>query len=93
MSDTKILQTLLDNQVSMQEGIGMIENKVSSIENEIGRLANDIKRLEDKVDKVDSRIDKIGQQLAYLDDDAPTGEDFNKLEKRVTKLEHLVKEY
>lgn len=32
-------------------------------------------------------IDKNGRQLAYLEDDAPTREEFDILEKRVGKLE------
>lgn len=33
------------------------------------------------------RIDKLGKQLAYLEDDAPTKEEFDSLENRVNKLE------
>lgn len=33
------------------------------------------------------RVDMIGKQLNTLDDDAPVGEEFNKLVKRVDKLE------
>ena len=34
-----------------------------------------------------SRIDKLGRQLAYLEDDAPTREEHDNLEKRVVKVE------
>jgi hypothetical protein len=37
--------------------------------------------------KVNKRLDKLSRPLAYLEDDAPTVEDFEKLEKRVSKLE------
>ncbi|MEK7061421.1 MAG: hypothetical protein AAB954_02050 [Patescibacteria group bacterium] len=55
-------------------------------------IRQDIKQLEKKVDdgfqKTTVRIDKLGVQLAELSDDAPTIEEFDNLEKRVTKLEH-----
>ena len=55
-------------------------------------IKNDLKRVEknlgDKIDANGNRIDKLGMQLANLEDDAPTIEEFDSLEKRVTKLEH-----
>ena len=50
-------------------------------------IKQDLKRIEKKVDENGNRIDKIGLQLAELEDDAPTIKEFDKLEKRVTKLE------
>ncbi len=48
---------------------------------------------DEKMDGVEKRltkrIDNIGKQLAYLEDDAPTREEFSKLEKRVDKVEKL----
>ncbi|MHC5000969.1 MAG: hypothetical protein ACYTE1_09160 [Planctomycetota bacterium] len=77
MSDTKMLQAILDGQNAIKE-----------------ELKSDIKRLEEKVDKNTvtiekngKRIDKIGLQLAELADDAPTIDEFEKLEKRVSTLE------
>lgn len=70
MADTKVLQAILDGQVSIRE---------------------DIKRLESKVDQgfknVNERIDNVGLSVANLEDDAPTVEEFDHLEKRVGKLE------
>ena len=74
MPDTKLLQAILSGQT---------------------RIREDIKRVEDKFDKkidiiekkLTKRLDKIGGQLAYLEDDAPTREEHNQLEERVTKLE------
>jgi len=66
MTDTKMLQMVLDGQVEIKQ---------------------DLKRIEKKVDENGNRIDKIGLQLAELEDDAPTIKEFDKLEKRVTKLE------
>ena len=77
MSDTKMLQAILDGQNAVKE-----------------ELKSDIKRLEEKVDqntvtieKNGKRIDKIGLLLAELADDAPTIDEFEKLEKRVSTLE------
>lgn len=57
----------------------------------IGKLDQKIDKLDVKIDNVEKnltkRIDKIGKQLAYLEDDAPTREEFDKLEKRVDKIE------
>ena len=55
-------------------------------------IRDDIKSLDEKADKgfkeVNSRLDKQGKSLSYLEDDAPTIEEFDKLEKRVTRLEN-----
>ena len=40
--------------------------------------------------EINRRIDLLGSDLANLDEDAPTSEEFNKLEKRVTKLEKKI---
>jgi hypothetical protein len=62
---------------------------------EINKLRKDMdkgfKEVNEKIDKVDTnlttRINYLGKQLNALDDDAPTGEDFTKLVKRVDRLE------
>lgn len=57
-------------------------------------IRQDLKKIEKKVESVErnltTRIDNIGLQLAELEDDAPTIKEFNKLEKRVRKLESQV---
>ena len=63
-----------------------------------GELIKRIDKVDRKVDQLDSkigkveknltvRIDKLGKQLAYLEDDAPTREEHDKLEGRVNVLE------
>lgn len=74
MSDSKILQAILDGQNGIRADIRRVEDKLSQTEK---RLAE--------------RIDKLGIQLAELSDDAPTIDEFDKLEKRVTKLESQIK--
>ena len=64
MSDTKILQALLDGQVAIRE---------------------DIKKLETNLTQ---RIDKLGMQLANVEDDSPTRDELDGLDKRVVILEN-----
>ena len=66
MSDTKLLQAILDGQTSIR---------------------NDIKEVKVEVKKNGERIDKIGLQLANLEDDSRTVDEFDDLEKRVSRLE------
>jgi hypothetical protein len=58
---------------------------------EIKKVDNKVDKLETKVDvgfkKVIKRLDIIGKTVAFIEDDTPTVEDFEKLEKRVSKLE------
>lgn len=74
MSDTKILQSILDGQ--------------SSIRKDIKEVKEELKKTETKLTK---RIDTLGLQIANLEDDAPTVDEFDKLEKRVSKLELVIK--
>ena len=41
--------------------------------------------------EVNERLDRQGKQLAYLEEDAPTREEHNILEKRVEKIERQIK--
>lgn len=66
MSDTKMLQMILD--------------KLSALEKKVDKGFKD----------VNSRIDNLGLQLAELEDDAPTLEEFDALEKRVSKIEKQI---
>jgi len=55
-------------------------------------IRKDIKEVKEEAKKTEERltgrINKLGMQLAILEDDAPTIDEFDGLEKRVTKLEH-----
>ncbi len=70
MSDTKMLQIIIDGQKEIRQEIGGME-----------------KEMRKGFTGVNKRIDKIGSQLAYLEDDAPTREENEALDKRVSKLE------
>ena len=80
MSDTKILQAILDGQRALKEElsgkIDKVDEKVDSVKEEV---------LENR-----KRIDKIGYNFAALSDDAPTIEEFDDLGKRVSELENQV---
>lgn len=70
MSDTKMLQALLDGQAATRQDIKEVKEGLKQTE---GRLT--------------ARIDKLGMQIARLEDDSPTIEEFDVLDKRVLKLE------
>lgn len=89
----KMLQAILNGQTALKEEL------VSNIDKLGNRLDGRIDGLEGRMDKLDrkldnvekrltKRIDKLGLQLAYLEDDAPTREEHNSLEKRVDRIEH-----
>lgn len=66
-------------------------DKVSTVDRKVDKGFKDVNKRIDKTDeKLTKRIDKIGLQLAELSDDAPTVEEFDNLEKRVSKVEHQV---
>lgn len=54
-------------------------------------IGSDIKSLGKKTEegfvKVNNRLDVIGKFVAYLEDDTPTRDEHDKLEKRVSKIE------
>ena len=61
-----------------------ILDKVMSVDSKVDSLG---KELKDTEKRLTNRIDKLGLELAELSDDAPTVEELDTLEKRVTKLE------
>lgn len=86
MDDTqKMLQTIINGQSSFRQEV------LSRIDKLEERLDGKIDVLDKKIDKVEknltNRIDKLGRQLAYLEDDAPTREEFDDLAARVGNLE------
>jgi len=81
----KMLQIIINGQSTFRQEV------LSKIDNLDQKLEGRIDGLEVKIDKgeknLTGRIDKLGKQLAYLEDDAPTREEFDHLEKRAGKLE------
>ena len=80
----------MNDNVFMQDTrmLQAILDKISSVESKV-QLG--FKGVNERFDKTDKRIDKLGLQIANLEDDAPTVEEFGCLKKRVDKLErHFV---
>lgn len=71
-----------------------IEKLDKKLSDRIDKLDIKVDGLDKKIDGVEQRlikrIDKLGLQIAKLEDDAPTWEDFDKLELRVKKVEQKV---
>jgi hypothetical protein len=64
-------------------------NNLSTFRQEVFKRFDETdKKFDTKIDGVEARltkrIDAIGKQLAYLEDDAPTREEFDNLEKKVS---------
>ena len=78
----KMLQAIINGQSTLKQ----------ELLNRIDKVDLKVDKLDEKLDKVEKnltgRIDKLGKQLAYLEDDAPTREEFDNLEDRVDKIEN-----
>lgn len=76
-NQVKMLQILIDGQAELKKQIANTEKS----------LRTEIKKVDKKLS---SRIDKLGKSLAYLEDDAPTIEEFDELKTDVKKLKKRV---
>ena len=88
----KILQAILNGQNALkQELVSKIDRLGERLDGRIDGLDGRMYRLEGKIDQVEKnltkRIDSLGKSLAYLEDDAPTREEFDNLEKKVNKID------
>lgn len=82
MNDTqKMLQAIINGQSALKQELLV----------KIDKVDKKVDKLDEKLDKVEKnltgRIDKLGKQLAYLEDDTPTREEFDNLKDRVDKME------
>lgn len=79
-----MLQAIINGQSSFRQEV---LKKIDKVDEKVEKLGE---RLEGKIDGVEKnltdRLDKLGRQLAYLEDDTPTREEFDNLEKRVGKM-------
>lgn len=80
MSDTKMLQAIINGQKALEE----------RLMGEIGKVRKDIKNVDVKVERNGERLDVLGLQLAELEDDSPTREEFDDLDKRVKRVEKSI---
>ncbi len=74
----------------IQDDIKIIKSDIGNLNDEVTEIKEELKGVSKRIDETNDRIDLIGKQLANLDEDAPSGEDFRTLEKRVTKIEQSV---
>ena len=84
MSDTKMLRAIINGQSSLKEEL---LKKIDGVDKKVDELKIEVK---DTRKSLTLRIDKLGLQLAELSDDAPTVDEFDKLEKRVAKVKSQV---
>lgn len=92
MNDTqKMLQAIINGQSTIKQEL---LSKIDKVDQKVERLGEKVAGLDGKIDSVEKnltqRLDKIGRQLAYLEDDAPTRDEFDNLEERVDKIEEKV---
>jgi len=84
----KMLRAVINGQSAMKQEllvkIEKVDERANTLEGKIDSLGESIKKGFKEVNK---RIDKIGSQLAYLEEDAPTRDEHDNLEKRVDELE------
>lgn len=93
MDDTqKMLRVIINGQSSFrQELLSRLDKVEKRLDGRMDSLESKIDGLDGKIDGVEGRLtkrlDKIGNQLAYLEDDTPTKEEFDNLVGRVGNLE------
>ena len=86
MDDSKkMLKAIINGQSSMKSEL---LSKIDKLQKEVTTGFIDVNKNIDKVEKnLSFRVDKIGLQVASLEDDAPTIEEFDNLTKRVERVE------
>jgi septal ring factor EnvC (AmiA/AmiB activator) len=93
MDDTKVmLRAIINGQSALKQELAAdIEKLRLELKEEIKNVRQDIAAHQQETKKADTgltkRLDKLGRQLAYLEDDAPTREEFDDLQLRVGKIE------
>ena len=89
MGDTKkMLRAIINGQSAMKsELLGEIQKLDKKLSSNMDSFREETKK---GVEKLTERVDKIGLQVASLEDDAPTRDEYDNLEKRVGKLEQKI---
>jgi len=89
MDDTKkMLRAIINGQSALKSEL---LQEIGKLEKKVDKGFDGVNERFEEVDKqfvgVNKRLDMIGKSVAYLEDDAPTREEHDKLGKRVTKIE------
>ena len=80
-----MVRAIINGQSSMKADIlKKLGDRISKVEAQVSEHRKETKQ---GFKDINNRADLIGKQLNALDEDAPVGEDFNNLVKRVDKLE------
>lgn len=87
-----MLRTIINGQSAMKsELLTKIDRSHNGLLTKINEIHKEVQNLKKETKegfkKVNKRIDTIGMHLENVDEDAPTHDEFDKLEKRVTKVE------
>ncbi|MBI3443225.1 hypothetical protein HY008_00990 [Candidatus Woesebacteria bacterium] len=77
----KMIRAVINGQSALKQEL---LEKIDGVDKKVDKLDNKIDGVEKRLT---GRIYKLGKQLAYLEDDVPTREEHDNLEKRVGKLE------
>lgn len=81
---TKMLQAILSGQTAVKQELS---GKIDKLDKKVDKLRTELKtEIKEAKKDLTERIDSLGKSLAYLEDDAPTREEFDKLERRVDAL-------
>ena len=82
MDDTKkMLRAIINGQTTLKQEL---VNKINQVDQKVDNLREELHTFRKDLT---NRVDRLGKSLAYLEDDAPTRDEFEGLEKRVHKLE------
>lgn len=77
----KMIRAIINGQSAMKQELLV---KIDKVDKKVGGLSDEMKAGFKKANK---RLDKIGKSVAYLEDDTPTREEHDRLEKKVSKIE------
>lgn len=86
MDDTqRMLQKIINGQSSLKQELLL---KIDGLDKKLTLEINDLRKTTiEGFKRVNKRLDMQGKQLAFLDEDAPTSDEFRDLTKRVENLE------
>ena len=89
MDDTKkMLRAIINGQSAMKSEL---VTKIDRLDEKFSKKFDDLDKKINRVEKnLTQRIDKIGLQVAKLEDDTPTRDEFDGLEIRVKEVEQKI---